>query len=102
MTHIELPYVETDCSFEHEGKTYTAGGAVVTYSNIVAYPDVGGTLKDWHGNVLGTWRTVTTWRTPRSYFSPTMSQIEATVDGVVYTGRGAGVGMIYKGKRKAR
>lgn len=30
-----------------------------------------------------------------------MYQIEATVDGITYTGRGAGVGMIYKGKRKA-
>lgn len=30
-----------------------------------------------------------------------MLQIEATVDGVTYTGRGFGEDMVYRGKRKA-
>lgn len=94
-------YVERDCTFTHEGHRYTAGGAVVTPDRIVAYPAAGGVLGDWHGNAIGTWRAVRTWRTPHSYVSSTMSQIEAKVDGVAYTGRGAGIGMVYRGKRRA-
>jgi hypothetical protein len=94
-------YIEQDCSFEHEGRKFTAGGAVVAPDFIVAYPKANGVLGDWHGNTIGTWRAASTWRTPRSFYSATMSQIEAEVNGVTYTGRGAGEGMIYKGKRKA-
>jgi hypothetical protein len=93
-------YVETDCVFEVEGHKYEADGAVVTPDRIVAYPGENGRLNDWHGNPIGTYRIVSTWRTPRSYVSSTMHQIEATVNGIVYTGRGAGTGMIYTGKRK--
>jgi len=85
---------------------------VVTPDRIVAYlgPDTGvpgaptirglreGILTDWHGTELGTYRITRTWRTPRSYVSSTMHQVYATVDGVTYTGRSAGVGMIFKGK----
>lgn len=100
--NIDLPYVETDCTTELGGRTYEFGGAVVTPNLIVAYPGEAGVLNDWHGKPLGTWRATSTWRTPLNWYSSTMSQIEATVDGVVYTGRGAGVGMIFKGKRKVR
>jgi hypothetical protein len=75
---------------------------VVTPDLITAYPDKDGVLNDWKGNPLGTWRATSTWRTPRSFFSDTMSQIEATVDGVTYTGRGAGIGMVFNGRRKRR
>ena len=95
-------YVETDCTFTHDGQAFESGGAVVTPDSCVAYPKPGGVLGDWHGRDIGTWRAVATWRTPRSFYSSSMSQIEATVDGVTYTGRGAGVGMIFKGRRKAR
>lgn len=89
-------YVEQDCVFQgHE-----AGGAVVTPDHIVAYLGAHGVLTDWHGKKLGTWRMVSEWHTPRSYVSLTMMQVEATVDGVVYTGRSAGQGMSYAGKRK--
>lgn len=77
-----------------------AGGAAVTPNAIVAYPKANGILGDWHGKPIGTWRAVSTWRTPRSFFPSTMSQIEATVDGITYTGRGAGEGMVYHGSRK--
>lgn len=93
-----MDYIEQDCTF----KGFEAGGAVVTPDYIVAYPKADGVLGDWHGNPIGTWRTVASWPTPRSYVASRMLQIEATVDGVVYTGRGAGVSMIYKGKRKAK
>lgn len=97
-----VPYVEANCVVEHEGKKFESGGAVVTPDCIIAYPKKKGVLGDWHGNAIGTWKTISTWKTPRSWVSSTMSQIEATVNGVVYTGRGAGEGMIFKGKCKAK
>ena len=92
--------METSCVFEIEGHKYESSGAMVTPTHIIAYLGKGGVLTDWHGCPLGTWKTVATWRTQRSWVSGTMSQIEAIVDGVVYTGRGAGEGMIFKGRRK--
>lgn len=97
----DVNYLERDCTFTHEGKTFEAGGAVVTPERIIAYPLSKGILGDWHGSPIGRWRIIAQWKTPRSWMSSTMYQIEATVDGITYTGRGAGVGMIYKGKRKA-
>jgi len=97
-----IPYVEQNCVVEHEGKKFESGGAVVTPDHIVAYPKANGVLGDWHGKAIGTWRAISTWKTPRSFMSSTMSQIEANVNGVVYTGRGAGESMIFKGKRKAK
>ncbi len=97
---MQKPYVETDCTIRHEGRAYTAGGAVVTEDRIAAYLAPDGVLTDWHGQPLGTWREVARWRTPRSYVSSYMLQVEARVDGVLYTGRSAGVQMLYRGKRK--
>ncbi len=99
---VRRHYIERDCVVKHEGREFEARGAVVTPAVIVAYPAAGGILQDWHGQAIGTWRAVSIWKTPRSYLSATMSQIEAIVDGITYTGRGAGVGMIYKGKAKAK
>jgi hypothetical protein len=93
-------FVEQDCTFEAQGRKFESGGAFVSPSHIIAYPKENGVLGDWHGNAIGTWRAVSTWKTPRSYMSSTMSQIEAVVDGIRYTGRGAGEGMIFKGKAK--
>lgn len=84
----------------NNGRKFNAGGAIVTPVHIVAYPGANGILTDWHGNKLGTWRATSTWKTPRSCYSSTMSQIEAIVNGVTYTGRGAGEGMVFKGKAK--
>lgn len=93
-------YIEADCIFRHDGRDFEAGGAVVLPDSIIAYPGPDGVLQDWHGNVLGTWRATSSWPV-RSYIGSRMYQIEARVAGVVYTGRGFGVGMIYRGKRKA-
>ena len=95
------PYIETDCTFTAEGRSYTSGGAFVSPERIIAYPKENGVLGDWHGNAIGTWKAVSTWKTPRSYMSSTMSQIEAVVNGIKYTGRGCGIGMLYRGKRVA-
>ena len=106
-------YVEQDCTIEVEGRKFTAGGAVVTEDFIVAYPGkiiphsgIGCSnykprreLRDWHGNVIGTCFFSSTWETPRSWVSGEMHQIYATVNGVTYTGRGAGEGMAFRGRR---
>ena len=94
--------IEPDCTFTHEGRAFTAGGAVVTPERITAYLGQNGQLTDWHGNVLGTYRITATWRTPRSFVSATMHQVYATVNGVQYTGRSAGVGMVFAGRAIVR
>ena len=95
----DLPFVEKDCTIEFQGKKFEAGGAFVSETHIIAYPGKNGVLNDWHGNAIGTWKSVRSWKV-RSYVGTTMHQIEATVKNTVYTGRGFGEGMIYKGKRK--
>ena len=64
---------------------------------------VGGTgiLTDFQGKKIGTYRVASKWKTPKSYVSSHMFQIDARVGGVIYTGRSAGSGMLFKGKRKA-
>ena len=95
------PWVERDCTFTHEGRTFEAGGAVVTDAYVVGYPAAGGVLKDWHGNPIGTWAATSSWAV-RSYMGSRLYQIRAVVNGVTYTGRGFGEGCIYKGRRAAR
>ena len=94
-------YIETDCKFEHEGRTFESGGAVVTETHVIGYPK-GRVLQDWHGNAIGTCRVLSTWRTPRSFMSSTMSSYEVFVDGKRYTGRSCGDGMILRAKLSRR
>lgn len=93
-------FVETDCSIEHEGRTFTAGGASTSDEYVIAYAAADGVLTDWHGRQIGTWRATSSWPI-RSWFSDRMYQIVARVDGRTYTGRGCGEGMIYRGRRIA-
>ncbi len=96
------PYIERDCTFTHAGRTVESGGAVVTPDYAIGYYDAKrNAITNWHGEILGTATVVASWPTPRSYMSGTMCQIEATIDGVTYTGRGAGNNMLWRGKRKA-
>ena len=95
-----MQYIETDCTIEHEGRKFTSGGAIVTPERIIAYLGKAGTLTDWHGQQIGTYRITSTWCTPRSWFSSTVSQVHAHVDGVNYTGRSAGEGCVFAGKRR--
>jgi hypothetical protein len=99
---MRIPYVETGCTIVHNGKAYTAGGAVVSRQSVVAYLANNGVLTDWQGKALGTYRVTGKWKTPRSYVSSDMWQVEATVAGIVYTGRSAGIGMVYSGKAKSK
>lgn len=96
------PYIEQDCTVEHEGKKFTSGGAVVTDSYLIAYPAKDGVLNDWHGKKLGTWRVISSrpaiffghhsWQGSRYY------HMRATVNGKHYSLRGFGEGMVAKGK----
>ena len=104
-------YVEQDCTFTHEGMTFEAGGAVVTPEYAVGYVTNldesqihrnGCDITNWRGNKLGMGRVTARWETPGSYVSNYMHQVEATINGVKYTGRTQGNGMIWKGKRMAK
>jgi len=93
--------VEPDCAITFHGRKYEANGAVVRPQWIIAYmaTDMSG-ITDWHGNRLGDATIKTSWATPTSYISERCYQVEATVNGITYTGRTGGGGMIYKGKVK--
>ena len=96
-------YIEPDCVFTAQGRSFEAGGAFVSNSYLVAYPGPNGRLNDWHGRQIGTYRVVSSraaiffgrqsWRGARYWF------MHATVDGVKYALRGFGEGMIARGNR---
>jgi hypothetical protein len=102
MTANRAHYVEKDCRFTFQGRTFESGGAIVKDEWIIAYPGKDGRLNDWHGQQIGTYNILSTWRTPRSFVSSTMSSIECLVNGIRYVGRGAGIGMILRAKRSPR
>ncbi len=89
----------------HAGRTFDALGSVVSPTYAAGYPDFApnatrGRLRSWDGADLGACRIVSAWRTPRSWTSSHMYQIEATIDGITYTGRGGGHGMLWRGRPK--
>jgi hypothetical protein len=95
-------YIEQDCTFTHEGRQFTSGGAVVSDLFIIAYLGKDGTLTDWHGNKIGTWSTLSSWRTPRSFVSDRMYSVECYVNSVRFVGRSAGEGMVVRAKRSPK
>ena len=88
---------------EFQGRTFEAGGAMVSPTHAVGYPheetDGRLTMRTWGGIVLGPASIVARWPV-RSWVGSTMYQIEATIAGRRYTGRGFGPGMVWRGKRK--
>jgi hypothetical protein len=103
MKNLIATYIERDCTFEHAGRKFTSGGAVVTPDYLVAYPGKDGILCDWHGKQIGTYRVLSSrpavffgrrsWMGERYYF------MRATVQGAQYALRGFGVGMFARGRR---
>lgn len=89
-------YVEGECNFHGA----VANGAIVTDDIIIAYMGNNNIITDWHGEPIGTYTITSSWKTPRSYISSTMYQLIACVQGHFYTGRSAGVGMVFRGKKK--
>lgn len=86
----------------HDGRGFMATGAVVAPNYLACYPAADGTVKDWGGNTLGTYRVLSSrpavffgrqsWQGSRYYF------MRATVNGTVYALRGFGVGMLARGR----
>ena len=96
-------------TFELSGRTVESGGAVVTPARAVGYvkaanerPGCSVEITDWHGRMLGLGVITAVWRTPRSYVSSHMMQVRAVIEGVAYTGRSCGNGMVWSGRRAAR
>jgi hypothetical protein len=94
-------YVEQDCTIEHAGQKFSAGGAVVTDKFLTAYLGKEGVLTDWHGSRIGTYRFLSSWPI-RSYITDRMYSVECFVNGQRYVGRGAGVGMSINAKLSPR
>jgi len=75
-------------------------------STVVGYlkgaENIGGTgiVTDFNGKKLGVYTVISKWKTPKSYVSNIMLQVNARMDGVIYTGRSTGDGMLFKGKIK--
>ena len=98
-----MDYIEKDCIITHKGKSFESGGAFVSDQYLIAYPSENSILKDWHGNVIGTYKVISSrsavffgypsWHGSKYYY------MRATVDGKQYALRGFGSGMIAKGKR---
>lgn len=101
MANQTVPYVEPDCTIAHEGRVFESGGAAITEDRLVAYLAPAGVLTDWHGRKIGTYTVTSTWRTPGSFMSESMSQIRACVGPRTYTGRSAGEGMVLRARRLA-
>jgi hypothetical protein len=105
-----MNYVETNCTFTHEGRAFHSGGAAITPTHARGYLKFDGAenlyatgiVTDWHGARIGTARIIGKWRAPRSFLASHMLQVECCIDGTWYTGRGAGFGMVWSGKRCAK
>ena len=86
----------------HEGREFTNLGASVTPDHAVGYVQVQPghwELTDWNGDHLGFGRSTSKWKTPGSFVSSHYYQARFKINGVWYTGRTAGHGMLWKGKR---
>ena len=84
----------------HDGREFSSGGAAISEYAIVGYFGTGGTFTDWAGNVIGHYRVLSKWSTPRSWLSSFQLSAEVTLrDGRKYIVRGAGEGMLGRGRR---
>ena len=90
--------IEQNCTIEHEGKVFEAGGSVVTDNYIIAYMNSDmKSITTWHGEFIAPAKVTSTWRI-NSWISDKMHQVYAKVDGKWFTGRTTGAGMIIKMK----
>ena len=94
-------YVEKDCTFIHEGKGFTSGGAFQSPLYLIGYLGKDGALTNWHGKIMGSYKITHSWPI-NSFLSDCMCQVRATVNGQVYTGRSLGIGMLFRGHAIAK
>lgn len=95
------PFVEEDCTIQHEGHTFESGGAYVVGDQAVAYLGKDDVLTDWHGTRIGSFRVVSSWRNARGWFPSLTYAVRAYIKGKVYCGRGPGEGMAINLRRCA-
>ena len=87
---------------EHEGREYSAGGAYVSPEHLVCYPHEDGSVREWAGATLGSYRVVSS--RPAVFFGRSSWQGDrhfymwATVQGRTYALRGFGPGMLARGR----
>ena len=95
-------FIESGCTVQHEGRTFEAGGAIVTPERLVAYPGENGQLNDWHGNKIGTYYVISSREAVffghRSWIGSHYYFMRAKVGGKRYSLRGFGAGMVAMGK----
>ncbi len=96
------PFIEKDCTFVFEGKSFISGGAYISKDYLIAYPHENGKLKDWHGNTLGIWWLLS-WKPAiffgrHSFYNSKYYYMRAKVNGIEYSLRGFGPGFIASGK----
>lgn len=101
---MKTPYIETACTVEFQGRKFASGGAVVADDYVIAYvgkKENGAprALTDWHGNRLGICYLTSNWPIRNGWVASRMYQIEAYINGVRYTGRGCGEGMVCRLRR---
>jgi len=98
---MNTPFVEENCTIEHEGKTFEAGGSYLCncsdgYVRGTVYAKKGDTMSD-HSRAYG-WGKVTTWHgeeIAKCYFYPAyrnnmgawIRPISFTVNGIAFKGR---------------
>lgn len=86
----------------HNGREYSALGAIVTPDYLACYPHADGTVKSWDGATLGPYQVLSSrlavffghhsWQGSRYYY------MRAIVRDRTYSIRGFGVGMLARGR----
>jgi len=92
---------EGPVAFSFQGKAFFAAGSSVTELCCNAYLGEGRKLTSSSGQIIGHYRLTSWWPTPRSFVSSRCYQVLAFVGGRTYTGRSAGIGMLFRGRRIA-
>ena len=92
---METANFET-ATMHFQGRSFTAGGAVVTPDRIFAYTDGKGGLTDFEGHVLGTYRVTSTWRQATRYNWTRMTAVVAYVNGQFWHGRQGDMGNLIR------
>lgn len=111
MTHYSTFQATTNSAkqevgtFMFEGQEFCALGSIIDHAKgrAVGYPARDGellVLKSWGGRVIGTAGKVTARWPVTSWLGSHMEQMEFTIDGKRYTGRGFGTHTMWRGKLK--
>ena len=100
-------YSEGQCTVEYEGREFSSNGAEVTDNYLLAYGKFKkeilgekGEITNWKGDKLGDAWIVGKWRTPNGFISSYQYQYDVLINGIWFTARGLGSGMLCRGRRK--